>query len=90
MKTRKNTFERIFVIKDDDILGERYHLCQGGRLGVFDEICCEVKLAHEHGQNLFCYDYNWYQVMTKKHISCDLDETVIQGSKGGGSEQNGL
>ena len=70
-------------------------LCQGGRLGVFDEICCEVKLAHEHGQNLCCQYYGGKVVpMTTKHIShcsniydCDLDEAVIQGSKCGGSGQ---
>ena len=28
--------------------------------------------------------------MTTKHICCDLDETVIQGSKGGRSEQMGF
>ena len=66
-------------------------LCQGGRLCVFDEICCEVKLAHEHGQNLFCQYYAGKVVhMTTKHTShcsniydCDLDEAVIQGSKCG-------
>ena len=60
MKIRKNTFlwhnDGGDLDDDDDYdVDDEYDLCQGGCLGVFDEICCEVKLAHQHCQNLFFF-----------------------------------